>query len=232
MEKNGNELSTEKWKKVISKLAAENVWQITFGGGEPLFRKDIIELAKYAKSKNMLVSMTTNGLKLQKFGNKLNMFDRISVSFHTGIENLVKSLKFLNEKNIDAAINFIVKKDTIPFLNTIVEIARIYDATLLLLTLKPVNKEYYEKMIFPEEVYRIAKDIFMHKYQKIAVDGFTCNKCYGTKRFLTIDAIGNVYPCSFLRKSLGNILEDKPIKYYMRKGINIINTHGCPYRRT
>jgi MoaA/NifB/PqqE/SkfB family radical SAM enzyme len=168
---------------------------------------------------------------LQKFGDKLDIFDRISVSFHTGIENLAKSLKFLYEKDVDIAINFTVTKDTIPFLEDVVKIAKTYDATLLLLTLKPVNKEDYEKMILPEEVYEIAKNIFLYKYIKIAVDGFTCNKCYGAKRFLTIDAIGNVYPCSFLRKPLGNILEDKPIKYYMKKGLKVINTYGCPYRR-
>ena len=54
-------LSTEQWKRVIDTIADFGVFLCTFGGGEPFENKDIIELAKYVKSKEMTVAVTTMG---------------------------------------------------------------------------------------------------------------------------------------------------------------------------
>ena len=41
MERAGNELSTEEWKKVLTELAEIGVLQVHFSGGEPTVRKDL-----------------------------------------------------------------------------------------------------------------------------------------------------------------------------------------------
>jgi len=56
-----DELTTEEAKQVIDKLDRASVPIIAFSGGEPLVRKDILELAKYANDKGIYVAVATNG---------------------------------------------------------------------------------------------------------------------------------------------------------------------------
>ena len=55
------ELSTEECKAVLDDLAAFRVPAVLFSGGEPLSRKDIFELAAYARSLGLHVVLSTNG---------------------------------------------------------------------------------------------------------------------------------------------------------------------------
>jgi len=71
-----DELTTEEGKKLIDDLAAFGSPVILFSGGEPLIRKDLLELAQYAADKGMRAVISTNGtiitkevaVKLQKIG--------------------------------------------------------------------------------------------------------------------------------------------------------------------
>lgn len=62
----GNELTTDEAKKVIDKLDRASVPIIAFSGGEPLVRKDILELSKYANEKGIYVAIATNGTLISK----------------------------------------------------------------------------------------------------------------------------------------------------------------------
>jgi radical SAM protein with 4Fe4S-binding SPASM domain len=55
------ELSTAEWKKVLDQAHKEGCVNITFTGGDPLFRKDFLELYSYAKAKGFLITIFTNG---------------------------------------------------------------------------------------------------------------------------------------------------------------------------
>jgi radical SAM protein with 4Fe4S-binding SPASM domain len=55
------ELSTGESKKLIDELSDAGVVVIAFSGGEPLMRKDIFEVAAHAASRDMYVSIATNG---------------------------------------------------------------------------------------------------------------------------------------------------------------------------
>lgn len=71
-----DELTTEEGKELIDDLAAFGSPVILFSGGEPLIRKDLLELARYATDKGMRAVISTNGTlitkdiaaKLQKVG--------------------------------------------------------------------------------------------------------------------------------------------------------------------
>lgn len=56
-----NELNTQEVKNVIDDLSSFSVPVILFSGGEPLLRKDIFEVAGYAKDKGLRVVFSTNG---------------------------------------------------------------------------------------------------------------------------------------------------------------------------
>ena len=56
------ELSTEDWKKILDKCREAWIPQVTFTGGEPTMRDDLIELIKYARW--FISRLNTNGIKL------------------------------------------------------------------------------------------------------------------------------------------------------------------------
>lgn len=55
------ELSTADLKRIVDVLAAKQVPFINFGGGEPLIREDLYEIAAYATARGLSVSMNSNG---------------------------------------------------------------------------------------------------------------------------------------------------------------------------
>jgi radical SAM protein with 4Fe4S-binding SPASM domain len=57
----GDELNTEEAKLFIDDLAEMRIPVLLFSGGEPLLRKDILELMTYATSKGVRCSLSTNG---------------------------------------------------------------------------------------------------------------------------------------------------------------------------
>ncbi|MCH5158451.1 MAG: radical SAM protein [Clostridiales bacterium] len=56
-----DELSTDQIKTILGKLCENGLFMVFLSGGEPLLRKDFIEIYKYARKKGMLVDVFTNG---------------------------------------------------------------------------------------------------------------------------------------------------------------------------
>lgn len=56
------ELTTEEWKKIIDKCREIGIPQITFTGGEPTMREDLVELVDY--SQWFVTRLNTNGIRL------------------------------------------------------------------------------------------------------------------------------------------------------------------------
>ena len=61
-----DEIGTEQAKAVIDDLTAYGAPVMLFSGGEPLVRKDLVELAKYATDKGMRAVISTNGTLISK----------------------------------------------------------------------------------------------------------------------------------------------------------------------
>lgn len=62
----GGEMATAEAKALIDAIAAEGAVKITFFGGEPLTRGDILELVAHAVSRGLRASVDTNGLLLDR----------------------------------------------------------------------------------------------------------------------------------------------------------------------
>lgn len=56
-----NELSFEEIKKIIDQLKEMKVFNINFGGGEPLLREDFFDILEYASKLNIGIVFSTNG---------------------------------------------------------------------------------------------------------------------------------------------------------------------------
>lgn len=73
-------LDTNQWKGAIELFAQNGTDSIVFTGGEPLIRKDIGELVRFAKDRGMRVTLSTNTLLLkQKASQVLPFIDEIGI---------------------------------------------------------------------------------------------------------------------------------------------------------
>ncbi|MFH1642957.1 MAG: radical SAM protein [Nanoarchaeota archaeon] len=73
------EMNTSEIKKMIDELHKVGMEQITFIGGEPLIRKDIGKLISYAKKKDILTLISTNGSLLKHRIKELKDLDVVAL---------------------------------------------------------------------------------------------------------------------------------------------------------
>lgn len=59
-----NELVTQEWERILCEAAALGVVQVHFSGGEPLLRKDIVQIIKKARDLNLYTNLSTGGTLL------------------------------------------------------------------------------------------------------------------------------------------------------------------------
>ena len=219
------ELTTDHWKAIISDLASYGVLQITFGGGEPTLRDDLRELALHTRRLGLNLAMTTNGLKLTELGpDTLSLFNQINVSCHGNELVVWEALCHLEKHGIPRGINFLATHEYMPRLAIVAVLAEAFDAELLLLTAKAVECAPAPEMVMAE-----ARKLHEQRI-RVAVDGLTCSGempdfCLQKKRFCTVDAAGNVLPCSFVRKPIGNLLERSFAEIWRSRGEQV----SCPF---
>ena len=223
--KEEKELSTNDWKVIIKKLADAGIFQVTFGGGEPTLRKDLFKLAEYVSDYGMNLGMTTNGISLDKLDWKRlkKYFKQINVSWHQNLDTVERALWFLDKHDIPAGINYCYSKK-MEWDNSMVRyLANNYNAELLYLVYKPVIKDI-NNQIAPKDVYAAAKKAADQKL-RVAVDGPCVNKCMMKKKFIDVNSVGEVYPCSFVRNSIGNLLNQDFKDIWINRG----KQEKCPY---
>ncbi len=89
-----NELSTEEVIKIIDKIDRASVPVLAFSGGEPLIRKDIFEITRYAHDKGIYTAVATNGTLITE--------DKAKEMKKSGIEFVQISLDGASPKTHDS----------------------------------------------------------------------------------------------------------------------------------
>lgn len=82
------ELSTEEWKKVINKCREIGIPQLTFTGGEPTMRDDLVELIEHASW--FVTRLNTNGVNLtSSLCDKLYQasLDSVQITLYSSVED-------------------------------------------------------------------------------------------------------------------------------------------------
>lgn len=81
------ELSTGEWKRIIDRCRAIGIPQVTFTGGEPTLREDLIELIDHARW--FITRLNTNGIRLTpEYCAKLHeaSLDSVQITFYSSDE--------------------------------------------------------------------------------------------------------------------------------------------------
>ena len=92
-----HELRLADWKRLVDELAEHNIKSVLLRGGEVFLHPDIIPLLEYIRSKDIFVSIDTNGTRLAQFAADLvrigNMHLTVSVDGPEEIHDLVRGVK-------------------------------------------------------------------------------------------------------------------------------------------
>src|SRR5256886_8847363 len=133
------ELSTDEWKRVIREAADLGVLQIGFSGGEPLARRDLEELVRFAREANLYTNLITSGIGLD--GNRVRALrsaglDSIQLSFQSDESSLADEIAGAPayQRKLDAAakirdagiplsLNFVIHRRNIDRLPRMIELA-------------------------------------------------------------------------------------------------------------
>ena len=75
------DLSTEQWKDIFRQIAEAGTMRIGVWGGEPLARRDIVELCAYARELGMYVSLDSNGYMIPSRPEILDNIDHLVLSY-------------------------------------------------------------------------------------------------------------------------------------------------------
>jgi radical SAM protein with 4Fe4S-binding SPASM domain len=59
-----HEVETAKWKRILDLLLDQAIPHVTFTGGEPTLRDDLVELVQYAEDIGIIAGLVTNGRRL------------------------------------------------------------------------------------------------------------------------------------------------------------------------
>ncbi|QMV02776.1 pyrroloquinoline quinone biosynthesis protein PqqE [Devosia sp. D6-9] len=156
MERAGNELTTEEWKKVLTELAEIGVLQVHFSGGEPTVRKDLVELVQHASDVGLYSNLITSAVLLSK--EKLQALadaglSHIQISFQAAdpvLANRIGGFKNGHAKKLEAAgwarevglpltVNAVMHRQNMSQLPEIIDMAVAMDADRI----EVANVQYY-----------------------------------------------------------------------------------------
>lgn len=89
------ELNTDEWKQIIDEFVKLGVVTLTFSGGEPFLRKDLFELAAYAKSQGLITMVVTNLsiFKEHDIEKIADSFDFFGISIDTTHPEIYKEIR-------------------------------------------------------------------------------------------------------------------------------------------
>ena len=138
--KGSEELSTDEWKRVLDELARLGVLQFHFSGGEPLARRDIVELVAHATKAGLYSNLITSAVLLDEAkmtalaeaglnhvqisiqGAEAVSADRIA-GYKGGHEKKLAAAKLVRAAGIPLTINAVMHRQNLDQLSDIIELA-------------------------------------------------------------------------------------------------------------
>ncbi|MGF3555011.1 MAG: radical SAM protein [Thermoplasmatota archaeon] len=209
------DLKTEDVFKVIDNIANSSIIVLSIEGGDPLIRKDLGEILKYAYKKPFILFFTTNGHFLDKRPMKEygKYIDFLHISIDEGHKNLdfFERLEEFQSYGPEICIQIVVTKDTIHALEE--KVKRVYEVNARTVVMPACHLDgtddfYPDPKDFKKEIIRLKK-----KYPNTITTpkGFlnNINKDHGcSTSSIIIDSDGGLfYPCRTVGKRLYNFTQ-------------------------
>jgi cyclic pyranopterin phosphate synthase len=159
----GDELTVDEVERIVKLASEQGIKKIKLTGGEPLVRKDIVEIVQRIKPYVHEVSMTTNASRLEELACPLKEagLARVNISLHTlcpesfeeitgnGTEHVTKGIEAAVECGLNPVkLNMVVMRDVNHTeIDDMIEYSKKMGATLQLIEFQELEDgvEYYSK---------------------------------------------------------------------------------------
>jgi mycofactocin radical SAM maturase len=223
------ELSLTECKSIVDQLAALGVFEINFGGGEPLLQGYFLPLLRYIHEKGIVTCISTNGTVLTDeavacFMDNPLVNVQVSLDGSTAAVNdrirgrgtfskILGGIECLAGKNIPLSINTVVTSLNFHQLGELREMAAAYGARLRVSRFRPSGRarQCWDSLrLNPAQLQELSEwlsddpDILTgDSFFSISQDGrrqLGLDMCGAAKLTACIDPDGFVYPCAFLQE--------------------------------
>ncbi|MEM2116684.1 MAG: radical SAM protein [Thermoplasmata archaeon] len=209
-------LDTKGAFKVIDRLSDSTVTVLSLEGGEPLLRKDLLDIIKHAYERSFYLFFTTNGILLPKA--PINEFakylDFVHISIDEGHNNvyLLDDLKKYVDLGLKITVQTVVTKNDIQFLRD--KVLKVKEAGARILIMPAVHFDDVpdlspDRKIMHDVLVELKKEfggtiVTSRAFIDALQNHYTCHS-YG----LSIESNGDViYPCSVIGMRIGNLIEN------------------------
>ena len=223
------ELDMAECLSVVDQLAVLRVFEINFGGGEPLLKSFFIPLLRYIHKKGIVTCISTNGTVLSDeavacfAGNPLvniqvsldgatpEVNDKIrgQGTFH----RIIKGIELLSKKDIPLSINTVVTSINFEQLGQLKELAGSFGARLRVSRFRPSGRarDTWEMLRLSSAQLRELSNWLSEDPSILTGDSFFSisgngrrqlglDMCGACKMTCCIDPCGFVYPCAFMQE--------------------------------
>jgi radical SAM protein with 4Fe4S-binding SPASM domain len=175
----GEHVDRRALNETLRDLAARGVFTVAFGGGEPLMREDLGELATLARSLGLTPVVTTSGLGLTpRRAEALRDFAQVNVS-HDGVGDgyaavrgfeggsvAERAIETLRAAGIAVGVNHVLTRQNVTSLRaTAVRVRELGAREMQLLRYKPAGRaaslDYLTRRLRPDDLASLGDDV-MH----------------------------------------------------------------------
>jgi len=224
------ELDEAECRAIVDQLAALKVFEINFGGGEPLLKSYFLPLLRYIHEKGIVTCISTNGTVLTD--EAINCFtasplvnvqvsldgatpevnDRIrgQGTFH----RIIGGIERLAGKDISLSINTVVTSLNFMQLRQMKDLAATYGARLRVSRFRPSGRarDSWDMLrLSPAQLRELSEWLSADtsiltgdSFFSISGDGrrqLGLDMCGACKMTCCIDPCGSVYPCAFMQEA-------------------------------
>jgi len=225
------ELDFARCRRIVDELAELRVFEINFGGGEPLLKEFLLPLLSYIHKKGIVTCISTNGTVLTDaavsyFTSNPLVNIQVSLDGATAAVNdrirgqgtydrILKGIKLLSGRNIPLSINAVVTSLNFNELKQIKDLAGSFGARLRVSRFRPSGRarESWDSLRLSALQLQELSDWLNRDTTILTGDSFFSisgegkrkqlglNMCGACKLTCCIDPCGRVYPCAFLQES-------------------------------
>ncbi|SFE91180.1 radical SAM/SPASM domain-containing protein [Peptostreptococcus sp. D1] len=221
------ELNTREIKECINNILKYNPLEIKISGGEPLVRKDALEILEYLRSKykNVIIFATNATLLSRKKIDILSKYvDSVEISLDgynnetyndvrqnsdATFENIVDYIKIFQENGIiDIYASMVVGVNNCKNVEKFIDMCELYNVKPIIRAFTKVGSGLLDDTYLRDERDYIYDFYGIEKFIDYKLRATTCNA--GDTQ-IYIDSLGDVYPCPLLvceEYRIGNILKD------------------------
>lgn len=226
-----DELTFEECKGIADQLAKLKVFEINFGGGEPLLKDYFLPLLRYIHTKGIVTCISTNGTVLTKEALELftgNPLVNVQISLEGATREvndrmrgrgtyrkIIAGIEMLAGRNVSLSINTVVTSLNYMQLDELKKLAKSYGANLRVSRFRPSGRarQSWDTLKLNHNQLKDLSAWLAEEPDILTGDSFFAisqngrrqlglDMCGACKMTCCIDPVGNVFPCAFMQDKL------------------------------